>query len=502
MRFGLTGCALLAATWILPACERGFPGASHVDDAGRGVLLLCIDSLRADHVRSLGYDRDTTPALDRLAAEGVSFSQFFSTAPWVLPAHVTALTGCDPYVALRYLPENIHPSMVTLWNLPRDAPRLAKEFLRHGYATAAFADHPWVSPAHGMEAGFQDFFECRLEDGMSNSDVGVEMLALHLENWLLEQSADRNWFAYVHLHDLERTWRDGDPRWDTYFTPRPELGRVPPIGAPDHTFHSIPRRRWRGGLETLGQYEAQYDGAIRRLDERLDRLFSRMAQIDRWDRTTVAVVGTYGVGFGEGGVYLDHGLLADVDLHVPWILRPSADVRCEQGLVTPALASLLDVAPTLLELHGLAVPGEMQGVSQAPVLRGLVSSVREHAVARCGFQSGFVVMDARYCYERTMPWSVRDSELGVSWYGHVPVRDGEVREVFHDRDLDPALGHVHSSGEPDPERIEILRLIGEDWLTTTDDLRQRVQRVTWPEPLEPSWMGGRLSTGGSPGSPP
>lgn len=506
-----SGGLLLALAWIgaaaLVGCGQVLPGRGAGTGGGRGVLLIAIDSLRADRLSSLGYDRETTPALDRLAAEGVSFQQAFSTAPWLLPAHVSLLSGCDPYVALRYLPENIPPSVVTLWNLPRTAPHLAKEFLRSGYSTVAFADHPWVSPTQGLDSGFQDFYECRLTAGTQPEDVGVERLAGSLESWLQERPAAADWFAYVHLHDLERAWRQVDSRWDTYFEPRPGLDRVPPIGATDHVFHAIPRRRWRGGIFTLGQYEALYDGAVRRVDERLGRLFSRLEQIGRWNNTTVVVVGTHGVGLGEGGVYLDHGMLNDVDLHVPLILRPGEDLRCERGLRTRALASLLDVAPTLLDLHGIASPVEMQGVSQARVLRTRGPAVqgtdapRAHVVARCGFQAGLAVIDATHCYERTMPWAVRSSDLAVSWYGVQAPRDKLEREVLHDRATDD-VGHERSPAASDSERAARLGAVGEAWAAATEDLRQRLQDVTWPEPPSPSWMDEQFVAGASAGSPP
>ena len=471
------------------------------DGEGRGVLVIAVDSLRADHVAALGYDRDTTPTLDQLAAEGIAFEQSFSTAPWLLPSHVSLLTGCDPYVGLRYLPENIHPTIFTLWGIPREVPRVAREFLSNGFATLALADHPWVSKSVGLDAGFQDFIECRLEVDMGLEDVGIDKLSEHLENWLQEQPSDRDWFAYVHLHDLERIWRLSDPRWDTYFEARPELGSVPPVGSGPHAFHAIPHRRWNGGMLTVGQYEARYDGALRRVDEQLGRLFTRLEHINRWDRTTVAVVGTYGVGFGEGWVFLDHGLLADVDLRVPWILRPAAELGVERGVISPALTSLVDVGPTLLDLMGAPVPQGMQGVSQAPVLRGLSTSEREFAVARCGFQSGFAVMDERYCYSVTRPWSVRDTNLVVSWYGTQAPPVGS-RELLHDRRTDPSIGHVDLSPMSDPERARILRRAGQEWIQRSEDLRQAWQSVTWPTPADPSWVGGELITGGSPGSPP
>ena len=128
----------------LAACRP----APEESQQGRGVLVIAIDGLRADHVGCYGYDRDTTPNLDALAREGVRFEQAFSTAPWFLPAHISLMTGCDPGIARRTLAKGIQPTIVGTWKIPPYVPHLAKEFLSRGYATAAFFDQAWLAPAH------------------------------------------------------------------------------------------------------------------------------------------------------------------------------------------------------------------------------------------------------------------------------------------------------------------------------------------------------------------
>jgi arylsulfatase A-like enzyme len=494
--FGLAGLLACSdgggvADLLRPNPERG---------TGNGVLLISIDSLRADHISSYGYDRETTPVLDGLAAEGVSFTETYSSAPWLLPAHVSLATGCDPYIALRPLPENIRPSMVTLWHIPEEAPRISKEFLRNGYATAAFSDHPWFAPVHGFRAGFQTFVEPSFRP-RENTQVGIEGISRLVEQWLRNRRRDQNWFAYVHLHDLERIWRETDPGWDTYFSPREELSIVPPVGIEDHTYFAIPKRRWLGGLHTLGQYEARYDGAVRRLDTALGRLFTRIKQMGRWETTTVVIVGTYGVGFGEEGILLDHGALAEVDLHVPLIVRPGAGSDCERGLRTDVLSSVMDVGPTLLEMRGLDVPPEMQGVSLNRSLRGDSEKRRDFVFARCGFQAGYVIMDERWCYSRTFPWAVRDPALALSWYGRRSTDEQVPRVVLHDRRDDPGLRHIE--GGPGNRTVSgALRLRAEEWLDEVEKARRRLQALKWPTLADGAEQGEWLPSGGSPGSPP
>jgi len=493
----------LALTLLFPACGKGGSdgvrlGPGGRGPAGRGVLLIVADGLRADHVAEAGYDRDTTPFLDALAAEGVSFRQAYSTAPWLMPAHVSVVTGCDPFVALRFLPEDLTPTMAALWKVPEDAPRLAREFLRKGYATAAFSDHPWFSPVHGFDSGFQSFFDFPLGPS-ARQTPGVEGTAKRFKQWLLGRPREKNWFAYVHLHDLERAWNEADPAWFTLFEARPELDHLPPLGAADHLYDAVPQRRWPGGLLTLGQYEIQYDGAIRRLDAELGKLFLWLEGQERWGRTTVVVVGSYGMGLGEARVILDHGTLTDVDLHVPLIVRPRGGLEGPQ--VRSQLASIMDVAPTLLDLEGLAVPHEMHGVSLAPAMRDPVLAPRRNLVARCGFQSGYVVMDERWCYERTQPWAVRDSALVLSWYGRADPADRVAREVLHDRRRGSDPGHRGVS-PLDPELVARLRGVADGLLATFDGARREYQRVDWPSPPEEGMSGNLLPGGGSPTSPP
>src|SRR6185436_7712959 len=103
---------------------------------------------------------------------------------------------------------------------------------------------------------------------------------------------------------------------------------------------------------------------LRQLDSKLGRLFEALRRIDRLKNTTVVVVGSYGVSFGESGLILDSGTLSDADLHVPLIIRPAPQQACARGTKVQHIASTIDLAPTLLELEQIPVPRAMHGVSQ------------------------------------------------------------------------------------------------------------------------------------------
>ncbi len=136
---------------LLGACTGNVDSVS----GGRGVLVISIDALRADHVGHNGYDRDTTPMLDALAAESVRFTNTWTAAPRSLPAHCAILTGCDPTMARRYYLSESRAPEESRFVIPSMMPHIAVEYLRAGYRTAAFLDSDMLSPVTGFDAGFQ-----------------------------------------------------------------------------------------------------------------------------------------------------------------------------------------------------------------------------------------------------------------------------------------------------------------------------------------------------------
>jgi arylsulfatase A-like enzyme len=400
---------------------------------GRGLLVIAVDALRADHLSGAGYDRPTTPVLDRLAQEGIAFERAFATAPQLLPAHASLLSGSDPNLARRGVRPWMAASVDQAWRLPADAPRLSVELAVAGYRTAAFVDHPDLSPVVGLRRGFQHYAE--VWDASSAEDPpGLTRATRLLRQWLGGLSSEDDWFAYVHVNDLERLWRDPGRLSETYFPPRRELAEIPPVGSTDPSLFAIPPSRWIGGSFSLGHHESRYDGALREVDAGLGRLFEALARAGRLERTTVCVVGSFGLQFGEAGLLLDHGRLSPADLHVPWIVRPSRELDARLGRRVDVLASTMDLAPTLLELAGVERPQAMLGVSQAAALRGEDSPAREFTVASCAIQGGYAAFDGDWALEVCLPGEAPE-HLVVAWFGERPAeRAGVTRLAYRYRE--------------------------------------------------------------------
>ena len=397
---------------------------------GRGVLVLVVDGLRADHTSLPGrgggapeYDRDTTPFLARLAAESALFTDVWSPSPSLLGAHIALLAGCDPEVARpprlaarEGAEDAARANTLDTWVVPDRLHLVARPFLARGWNTAAFIDHPGIAGLRGFDAGFREFIEYGGRRGAPEDEAhGVTGVGLRFIQWMNARELDEDWFAYVHMHDLSRQWREGlDPgleaavqRATADWRARPELGARPPVALDGDTLGAVPPGRAAPGApRSIGQYELQYDRSLRGLDMALERMIGHVDEYGRGDRVTVVVVGSAGVEFGEHGLHLRAGLAAEEDLRVPLIVRPARELREALGFAPgprDALVSSIDLAPTLVDLHGLPGLPRAHGVSLRPLLEGGGGAEgaphgRARAFARASLGAGRAVIEPGWAY--------------------------------------------------------------------------------------------------------
>jgi arylsulfatase A-like enzyme len=472
---------LALGVFLLTAC-----GPKPTDDrGGHGVLVIAIDGLRVDHLSCAGYDRPTTRVIDALASQGVLCTNAWSAAPRSLPAHVALLTGADPWIARRELGGPARGTDVLAWRIPDAAPRLAQEFLAHGYATAAFVGSPELSPVTGFSRGFQEFIAPAREDGTTRdtSEYGFDGVSQRFANWLSERSAGEDWFAYLQVDDLVRLWGRSTPdeKWDTFFPPRPELSAIPPVSNAPDAFFAVPRSRWSGGTLSMGEYEARYDGALRALDDKLGQLLERLRRGRRLRATTVVITGAFGLSFGESGLYLSSGMLSDAELRVPLVVRPSLDFELERGRKSSELISTLDVAPTLLELMSLPRPAGMHGRSLVPVFfSGQTLAERPAVFASGGVFLGWSAIDSNFCFESTDA-RVRGGDLvTASFTGERRASAGVQREFLHDHAR--GLSHLGTGAHDDAARAR-LETAGREWFGWMERARTLLQAP--PERVDP-----------------
>jgi arylsulfatase A-like enzyme/Flp pilus assembly protein TadD len=312
---GLALAAALGLAWL--ALRRPLPPAPRLD-----VLLVTVDTLRADHVGCYGWAGAATPVLDGLAARGVRFATAVAHAPLTAPSHASVLTGLTP---LRHgLRDN------GSFSLPASVPTLAEAFRAAGYRTAAFVSGFPLDRRFGLGRGFE-LYDDRLPHGNDPRrapyvERPADATTRAALAWLA--AAPGAWFAWVHYFDPHAPYE-----------PPPDL---------------------------LARFAANpYDGEIAFADRELGRLLAGLGPAR--ERTLVLVTADHGESLGEHGEDTHGVFVYDSTLRVPWIVQgPGVGA----GRVASVVARGIDVAPTLLDLAGLPAMAGSEGRSLRPALSG------------------------------------------------------------------------------------------------------------------------------------
>jgi len=327
--------------------------------AGRppDVILVVVDTLRADRLGAYGYPKPTSPAIDAVAREGLVFTAAHSPATWTKPAVASLLTALYPgeHGIVRMM--RGQDPRVRLQALPSSLPTLADRFRAGGYATLAVVHQPNLGEEMGFARGFETF------DHRSSTDdfALVEALLGRLD----AADRERPVFAWLHLLDVHWPYTERLPD-----LPLDAFGPVDPADRMHADRRAVRRSRLRhfrtANLATLG---ARYDHGVAWTDRAIGKLVAGLRARGRWPRTLLVVTADHGEGFLEHG-RLEHSYLPyDEVTHVPLVLRPPERARIAPGRRT-SVVSLTDLGPTLLELAGLPAWPDVSGKSFAAIARG------------------------------------------------------------------------------------------------------------------------------------
>ncbi len=325
------------------------PSACAGSDARPNVVLVVVDSLRADHLSAYGHERPT-PGIDALAAGGTLFERAYATAPWTMPSVATMLTGLHP---------TTHGVTNTDAVLAADVDTLAELFRAAGYRTAAVVSHHLIGRRFRFDQGFDAFDQ---EAAHGHKFISSELVTEKAERILREtalSSDGRPLFLFAHYFDPHYDYRD-----------HPEIAYARrKVGRLDGSHGIGQLRRMLADLTPaeLGFLRDRYDEEILHTDRALARLFAALAELGLEEDTLVAFTADHGEEFRDHGWLGHERSLYQELLHVPLALRGPG---VPAGARIAAGVSLVDLAPTLLDLAGVTVPGVMQGSSLAPLLAG------------------------------------------------------------------------------------------------------------------------------------
>jgi arylsulfatase A-like enzyme len=388
--------AALLAVGVLGAV-RGFrapsgpvsvPSAGEVAPGGAvrpNVILITIDTLRADHLSAYGYKRRTSPVIDGLAAEGVLFVNAFSQSTWTKPSTASLLTSHYP---------TMHQTNLEKARLP-EAELLLFEVLRaQGYRTAVLSGNPWITVEYGFDQGVDYFYSIyderfarvtlfmpalkrpnnlvdapvynlikRFVQGELSTTERDDRLQAEAARWLAT-NPPRPFFIYLHMMSPHHPYNPPPP-FDRAFVDNPQ---TPPVT-------SYPRKSYFFGEHgdplppaQLADMVGRYDGDILFADTMVGKLVATLGRLALLDDTVLIVTSDHGEEFYDHENWGHGHSVYNELLHVPLVIRYPALFAGGARVSVPV--SAVDVMPTILELSGAPIPSSAAGRSLVALMRG------------------------------------------------------------------------------------------------------------------------------------
>lgn len=432
---------LLAAATLLAGCAApapdpaaAAPAATTLDPAARDVVLVTLDTTRADALTPYGAPPEVTPYLARFAEEAMLFERAYTEANVTNPSHLTMLSGLRP---IEHGVVNNHaPAPVSL-----DTLALALD--RAGYDTAAF-----LSTQHLQEMpGWRGFDVLPAVLGERDARATVDDALAYLQ----ERSGGRHdpapLFLWVHLFDAHMLYLATAEEVARFYDGMPTEGPRLLVDDPDLRPRQLADqglRAWLGETRDPEYPRALYRAEVHRVDREVGRLLAALERRARADDTITVIVADHGESLGEHGISYAHAGLYEPQVRVPLMIRVPG---LPAGRATPAV-SILDLTPTLLELLGVDLRHPTTGTSLMPILTGsgeldsrplIHQNAHNHAVA------------------------VQQDDWKLIWPIH-PANDlvPSSPELYH-LAVDPEERHNLFASEP--ERARRLRSVLTPWIT-------------------------------------
>ncbi|HNW94016.1 MAG TPA: sulfatase, partial [bacterium] len=333
------------------------------------VILLSIDTVRADHVGCYGYPRNTTPTIDRLAQESVRYRQVMSVAPNTAPAHMSMLTGMSPLVH----GVHIYGKDGNYRTLAAEIPTLAELLHQHGYHTVGLTNSLQVGKVLGFARGFDryedDFFSV---DGMYRDPVATEQNSRQRWREVLAEANQRRQPLFAFLHHFlnhsvylapPREYRERFADQLLDFLPRShvELPNRPGVLDDDRRFFETVTGE---DMRQRGHVAALYDGALAYSDHTVQIMIEELRAAGRWENTLFILVSDHGEELYEHKCW-GHSQLWAEHLKVPLLVKFPAGHAAGRVIEQPVQTDAL--APTILAVLGMPIPPTMQAAPLPPL---------------------------------------------------------------------------------------------------------------------------------------
>lgn len=415
------------------------------------VILISVDTLRADHLGCYGYGPETSPVIDGLAQRAVLFEEVVAASPWTLPSHVSMVTSLYP--------ASHGCSLVGGAKLQRRITTLAEILRNGGYRTRAITTILYLTQIYGFEQGFESLLAL-------GNRAPAERVTDEAIEWLKGHREDR-FFLFLHFYD---------PHTD--YTPPPGyVERFDPdyTGPIDGTVPNLLEHQEEMTQEDLANLVARYDGEIAYVDHELGRLFDQIREMGLSENSLIVLTSDHGEEFREHGSF-GHGFtLYDEQLLVPLLI--SWPGRLREGHRAKETVQLIDIVPTILDLIGLGdLPGSLEGVT---LMRHCTGSEPVSALPRDAFSQTQLgekelysdrVQGAKAIFDATSDdWELYNLVSDPGETTNLAATDPERLSAFSSR-LDPYIEHARrvrersqreaDKVELDEESVETLKSLG------------------------------------------
>ncbi len=335
------------------------------------VILISLDTLRAQSMGCYGNARATTPFIDRLAGEGVLFENMCAASTSTPPSHMSMMTGLYRSVHGVVSKEVLDPGISTLPEMMSEA----------GYATGAVTENGFLIRQMGFGRGFDDYYEIKdvlLFDKLMVAGGFARDVFERGKAWIQEKG-DHKFFLFLHTYEVH----------DPYFPPPPYDTMF--LDTPDAHRELLKKFRKQLGRTDTRTYppefiRAQYEGDIRYVDELMQEFIAFIRQRGLEGKTLVIITSDHGEELFERNKIVGHGNYTyDTETHIPFIMWMPGTIPA--GVRVPQQASNVDIAPTLAALLDLGWKGSVQGVSLLPAISAPNSNDRRTVFCEAIYQT-------------------------------------------------------------------------------------------------------------------
>ena len=314
--------------WVNPLIYRA------QESAKTNVILISLDTVRPDHLGCYGYERDTSPAIDRLAADSILFKNVYSTTSWTLPGHVSLLTALDCLHHHVYFPlQKMSPDVLTLADMLR----------KEQYYCAGFTGGGYLSETYGFSKGFDSYQEIKLHGDQAIRLDEAERLAQLASQWL-EDNEDKSFFLFLHTyqpHDpyanlspLGKEFLDEDAQWDQI--------KMESLFNGKGRFHTQLSEKAKKNIVAL------YDGEIKYTDRYFVKpILDKLMELGLYEKSLIILTSDHGEEFFDHEAWLHDHSLYDEGIRIPLLVKlPDAEHR---GSQIENIVRITDIVPTILE---------------------------------------------------------------------------------------------------------------------------------------------------------